>query len=163
MSQPPRILDYAPKTPERSPFTRFLPWWFIVAAMFITILTKMQPLDVGSGRFILNPLRFAGCAFAVIAMFAFAMLRLRQDRTASTAKRTVFSLCLLTAVAAFVAAEASVWGEARLPPLDLRFPYWRWLTVMAGAIAATCMFSVVSGTIRLSRSVAARCRQHDCA
>ena len=147
------VLDYAPP-PARWPLASLLtPKNIATAGAVVALASLIVPFDIGSGRVIVNPLRFLGRVVAVACAVLYALLRVWRDPGGGVPKRVAFALCLVVAVLSFVMAHLSVWGRTRLPPFEMRFEYWRWIAVMSGAVTIACIFSAVSAVVRLWRRV----------
>ena len=135
------ILDYATPPRQQRAASIFTPKNVAVFGAILALVTVVIPFDVGSGRVIVNPLRFIGCAGVVASAVLYAMLRIWHDPAASIPRRTAFTLCLIVATVSFCMAHSSVWGGIRLPPYGLQFTYWRWILVMLGTSTFACIFS----------------------
>ena len=148
MTEPPTILPYA-SPPARRSVARFItPGLFATAAAIVAVSSSMLPLDVGSGRVILNPLRVLGCTVAVVCVLAYAGLRLWRDRSKGTVRAAVYGACLLVAAAAFTYAHWSRWGDPYKPRFSMRHDfslqdeYWLAWLVFACAIAVAVLFGI---------------------
>lgn len=111
-----------------------------ITGYLVSMVSLLLPLDIGSGAFVLNPLRVVGCAVAVICTLAYALIRLWTDPGSTAMRRVVLSGCLLLSIGAFLVAHFSIWGGIRLPRLGFRHAYWRYMAVAVAAVLAACAY-----------------------
>ena len=154
MTERSAVLDYAPPPTRRSLTSFITPKNVAIAGAVVAFASLVVPFDIGSGRVIVNPLRFLGCVVAVACAMLYAMLRLWRDPAASVLRRVVFTLCFVVGLCSFWMAHSSVWGRTRLPPFEMRFEFWRWIAVVAIAVTVACIFSALSAFARLLRRTA---------
>ncbi|CAN5633443.1 hypothetical protein BH09PLA1_BH09PLA1_06500 [soil metagenome] len=148
MTEQPTVLQYATPPPRRPLREAVAPRHLAWAAGIVAALSLIAPLDIGSGRVIVNPLRVLGCAAAVACVIVYAIMRLRQDRGRGVVRAWVFGICLLVCTAAFSYAHWSRWGFKYKPRLSLQHDYWQAWLVFACAV---CVAVVVAGAAYVLR------------
>jgi drug/metabolite transporter (DMT)-like permease len=144
MGQASHVLDYAVPPARRS-----ATWWVnpanaVWAGLAAAGVAFVAGPTVGSGIIRVNPVALCACAVTVACAIAYALLRLWRDRAEGIVRAVVFATALVTAVAAFANAQASVWGYGWLPRMSLRHEYWQSMAVFALAILGACAFSAVT-------------------
>ncbi len=148
MTEQPTVLQYATPPPRRSLREVVAPRHLAQAAGIIAGLSLLAPLDIGSGRVIVNPLRVLGCAAAVACVILCAIMRLWEDRDRGVVRAWVFGICLFVCTAAFSYAHWSRWGFKYNPLLSLQHDYWQAWLVFACAVSVAVVAGGVAYVLR---------------
>jgi ribose/xylose/arabinose/galactoside ABC-type transport system permease subunit len=148
MTDQPIVIEYRTPPPRRTLRQLIGPRHFAWAAGIVAALSLAAPLDIGSGRVIVNPLRVLGCIGAVACVMFYAILGLWRDRSEGAIRAWVFGVCLIVCTAAFSYAHLSGWGGPYTPRLSLQHEYWRAWLVFAGAVIFAIVVGVVSHVLR---------------
>jgi hypothetical protein len=142
MPKQPPILEYAsPPKSNEVPLT-IRPDIVASLAIIMTVISVLMPMDIGSGRTIVNPLRVAAGGLTVVLVMVHAFMRLWEDRADGVFRACVFAACIVIATGAFAYAHWCAWGE-RKPRFSLQKDYWRALLVFACTIIAAIMFDLL--------------------
>lgn len=106
------------------------------------MLTILMPLEIGSGRVIVNPLRIAGCVTTIVFLLAYVELRLWRERYESAGRAMLFGLCTIICTASFAYAHWSYWGYEDTPSVSVAPDYWNAWLIFAGAVLTAVLFNV---------------------
>jgi drug/metabolite transporter (DMT)-like permease len=142
VDEPSTILDYATPQPRLNRKEPVRPRRLLWAALCVTLASLVLPLDVGSGRVIVNPLRILGCFFAALCVVVYAFVRLWQERADGIFRNTVFAICIIAGSLSFAYAHWSVWGDNHKPRLGSDPQYWSALSFCAGSVLFAMIFDL---------------------